>query len=182
MQLLIIIGVSALILFYFVGIYNNLVRTKTLVSEGWSGIDVQLKKRHDLIPNLLESVKGYMSYEQDTLQKVISARNAAVSAKGVMSQSQAENQLQSAIGGVFALAEQYPDLKASANFIQLQDALKDVENTIEQSRRYYNGAVRDFNRMIVVFPTNLIAQILGFKIEPFFEVAENEKKNVEIKF
>lgn len=178
MQLLIIIGVIALILFYLVGIYNKLVRTKTLVSEGWSGIDVQLKKRHDLIPNLLESVKGYMSYEQDTLQKVISARNAAVSAKGVMSQSQAENQLQSAIGGVFALAEQYPDLKASANFIQLQDALKDVENTIEQARRYYNGTVRELNTMVDSFPSNLVANQFQFSKADFFELENNSEREV----
>ncbi len=178
MQLIIIIGVIGLILFYLVGIYNRLVRTKTMVTEGWSGIDVQLKKRHDLIPNLLESVKGYMSYEQETLQKVIEARNSAISAKGVVSQSAAENQLQGAIGKIFALAEQYPDLKANQNFIQLQDTLKSVEDNIEQARRYYNGTVRELNTMVDSFPSNLVANQFQFSKAEFFELDNTSEREV----
>jgi LemA protein len=178
MQMLIFIGIVALVLFYLVGIYNRLVRTKTLVAEGWSGIDVQLKKRHDLILNLLEAVKGYMSYEQDTLQKVIEARNSAVNAKGVASQSAAENQLQGAMGKIFALAEQYPDLKANQNFIQLQDTLKDVEGNIEQARRYYNGTVRELNTMVDSFPSNLVANQFQFSKAEFFELDNTSEREV----
>ncbi len=176
--MLIFIGIVALVLFYLVGIYNRLVRTKTLVAEGWSGIDVQLKKRHDLILNLLEAVKGYMSYEQDTLQKVIEARNSAVNAKGVASQSAAENQLQGAMGKIFALAEQYPDLKANQNFIQLQDTLKDVEGNIEQARRYYNGTVRELNTMVDSFPSNLVANQFQFSKAEFFELDNTSEREV----
>lgn len=178
MQLLVILGVIMLVLLYLVNIYNRLVRTKTMVEEGWSGIDVQLKKRHDLIPNLLESVKGYKNFEQETLQKVIAARNAAISATDVASHSAAENQLQRAMGGFFALAEQYPDLKASANFIQLQDSLKEIETSIEQSRRYYNGTVRELNTMVDSFPSNLVAKQFQFEKAEFFELENISDREV----
>lgn len=178
MQLILIIGILVLILFYFVSIYNRLVKFRTMVSEGWSGIDVQLKKRHDLIPNLLEAVKGYMGYEQETLKQVIEARNTAVNAKGIADQSQAENQLQGALGKIFALAEQYPDLKASNNFIQLQDTLKEVEGNIEQSRRYYNGTVRELNTLVDSFPSNLVANQFQFAKAEFFELDDTTDREV----
>lgn len=178
MQLILIIGILVLILFYFVSIYNRLVKFRTMVSEGWSGIDVQLKKRHDLIPNLLEAVKGYMGYEQETLKQVIEARNTAVNAKGIADQSQAENQLQGALGKIFALAESYPDLKASNNFIQLQDTLKEVEGNIEQSRRYYNGTVRELNTLVDSFPSNLVANQFQFSKAEFFELEDTTDREV----
>ncbi|GAB1397798.1 MAG TPA: LemA family protein [Saprospiraceae bacterium] len=178
MQLIIILGALALLFFYLVSIYNRLVRLRTMVSEGWSGIDVQLKKRHDLIPNLLESVKGYKNFEQETLQKVIAARNAAMGAKDVASHAAAEGQLQRAMGGFFALAEQYPDLKASANFIQLQDSLKEIETSIEQSRRYYNGTVRELNTLVDSFPSNLVANQFQFQKATFFELENTSDRDV----
>lgn len=178
MQLIYILGIVATVLFYLVTLYNRLVRLKTMVGEGWSGIDVQLKKRHDLIPNLLESVKGYKDFEQETLQKVIAARNSAMIAKDVASQTAAENQLQRAMGGFFALAEQYPDLKASANFIQLQDSLKEIETSIEQARRYYNGTVRELNTMVDSFPSNLVAKQFQFEKAEFFELVNLSDREV----
>ncbi len=175
MTLIIIIAVAALILFYFVGVYNKLVRKRSMVEEGWSGIDVQLKKRYDLIPNLIETVKGYAKHEKETLEQVITARNKAVQAEGVQAKNQAEQQLNSALANVFALSEAYPDLKANTNFLQLQQELSGIEGDIEKARRYYNATVRENNIMVESFPSNIVANSFGFFISEFFEL-ENESE------
>ena len=175
MTLIIIIAVAALVLFYFVGVYNKLVRKRSMVEEGWSGIDVQLKKRYDLIPNLIETVKGYATHEKETLDQVITARNKAVQAEGVHAKNQAEQQLNSALANVFALSEAYPDLKANTNFLQLQQELSGIEGDIEKARRYYNATVRENNIMVESFPSNIVANSFGFYVSEFFEL-ENESE------
>jgi LemA protein len=175
MTLIIIIAVAALVLFYFVGVYNKLVRKRSMVEEGWSGIDVQLKKRYDLIPNLIETVKGYAKHEKETLDQVITARNKAVQAEGVQAKNQAEQQLSGALANVFALSEAYPDLKANTNFLQLQQELSGIEGDIEKARRYYNATVRENNIMVESFPSNIVANSFGFFISEFFEL-ENESE------
>lgn len=172
MRILLIVFVVLIIilLLYGVGIYNKLVRLRNLVQEGWSSIDVMLKKRHDLIPNLVETVKGYATHERETLEKVIAARTQAVSANGLQAKESAENMLTRAIGGLFAVAEQYPDLKANTNFLQLQSELSAIEGDIEKSRRYYNGTVRENNTAVESFPSNIVANMGGFLKSPFFEL------------
>jgi LemA protein len=179
---IIILIVIALVAFYAFGIYNKLVRTRSMAEEGWSGIDVQLKKRHSLIPNLVETVKGYAKHEQDTLQQVITARNSALNAHGVKEQTSAENKLNSALANVFALSESYPDLKANTNFLQLQSELANIEGDIEKARRYYNATVRENNIMVESFPSNLVANSFGFFNREYFEienVAERELPSVK---
>lgn len=181
----IIIGVIILFLLFLVSIYNALIRSKNRVDEAWSDIDVQLKRRHDLIPNLVETVKGYAAHEQNTFSRVIEARNSAVSAqasKDPKAVEQAENALSSTLKSIFALAESYPDLKANQNFLELQRDLTDTEDKIMASRRFYNTNVRDFNTKLQVVPTNIFAKQLGFKAYDFFEAAEEEKAKVEVKF
>jgi len=156
--LYIILGVVVLLLVGAITIYNRLVTNKNMVAEGWSGIDVQLKRRADLIPNLIESVKGYMGHERSVLEKVTELRNQSLTAQGVGDKAKVEGALGAALGNLFALAENYPDLKASANFIQLQQSLADIEDQIQLSRRYYNGAARNFNILIQSFPSNLVAR------------------------
>ncbi len=185
MTIWIILGVLALLLLILVAMYNGLIRAKNRVDEAWSDIDVQLKRRHDLIPNLVETVKGYASHEQATLEKVIAARNTAVNAQSSQDPAavlQAENALSSTLKSIFALAESYPDLKANQNFLELQRDLTDTEDKIMASRRFYNTNVRDFNTKLQVVPTNIFARQLGFKPYTFFEAAEAEKANVEVKF
>ncbi len=184
MGFLTIIAIVAFILiFYFVGIYNKFVRKRSMMEEGWSGIDVQLKKRYDLIPNLVETVKGYAKHEQETLNQVIEARNMALKAEGVKAQTQAENQLGSALANIFALSEAYPDLKANTNFIQLQEELASVEGDVEKARRYYNATVRENNIMVESFPSNLIANAAGFDLGEFFEIENiSERAAPKIKF
>ena len=150
--------------------YNRLVSLRETVRTGWSHIDVLLKRRHDLIPNLVETVKGYAAHESQTLEAVIAARNQAVSARGVESQGQAEGMLTQALGRLFALSEAYPDLKANTNFLQLQSELASTENSIAGQRQAYNGTVQAYNTQIQVFPTNLIAGPFGFTVAPFFEL------------
>ena len=171
---IIVIVVVVAIALYIMGIYNNLVRKRTMVEEGWSGIDVQLKKRHNLIPNLIETVKGYASHEKDTLQKVIEARNAAQSASGVAAQQSAETKLNGALANVFALSEAYPDLKANTNFLQLQNELSSIEKDIEKARRYYNGTVREKNILVESFPSNLIASMFNFYLSVRLLVLNSE--------
>jgi len=168
---------------WLIGVYNGLIKLKNRTDEAASDIDVQLKRRHDLIPNLIETVKGYAKHESATFQKVTEARNAALGAQTMAEKGQAENMLSGALKSLFAVAESYPELKASENFAKLQDELSDTENKIQASRRFYNGNVRDFNIKIQVFPSNLVAGMLGFKKYDFFEVAEAaERENVEVKF
>lgn len=172
MTLIIIIAVAALILFYFVGIYNRLVQKRSMVEEGWSGIDVQLKKRYNLIPNLVETVKGYATHEKETLEQVITARNRALQAEGVKAHNQAEQQLNQALANVFALSEAYPDLKANQSFLQLQQELSSIEGDIEKARRYYNATVRENNIMVESFPSNIVANSFGFFTSEFFEIED----------
>lgn len=179
----ILLGVILLTGFYFGGTYNRLVRARAMVEEAWSGIDVQLKKRYNVIPNLIETVKGYAAHEQDTLNKVISARNAAQGAQGVSNQQAAEQQLTSALSGFFAIAESYPDLKANTNFLQLQGELSKIENDIEKSRRYYNGTVREKNVLVESFPSNIVASMFKFYLSDFFELGNEEERAVpKVKF
>ena len=180
--LVIFLALAAII----VALYNGLIRLKNRVEEAWSDIDVQLKRRYDLIPNLINTVKGYATHEQETLQNVVEARNAAMTAQAgsdTKLQAGAENALSSTLKSIFALSENYPDLKANQNFLELQQELSDTENKIQAARRFYNGNVRDFNTKIEVFPTNMMASRLGFKRRDFFELEdEKQRENVEVKF
>lgn len=181
----IIFGAIVLIILFLVSIYNALIRSKNRVDEAWSDIDVQLKRRHDLIPNLVETVKGYATHEEGTFQKVVEARNSAVSAqasKDPQAMEAAENQLSSTLKSIFALAENYPDLKANQNFLELQRDLTDTEDKIMAARRFYNANVRDFNIKLQVFPTNIFAKQLGFAKYNFFAGLESDKEPVAVKF
>ena len=181
--LLIILAVIAAIIIWLVAVYNGLIKLKNRTDEAWSDIDVQLKRRYDLIPNLIETVKGYAKHEQGTLEKVIQARNQAMQAGGTAEKAKAENELSQTLKSIFALSESYPDLKANQNFAKLQDELSDTENKIQAARRFYNGNVRDFNIKIEVFPNNIIANSLKFTKKEFFEIEnKEERKNVEVKF
>jgi LemA protein len=153
-----------------VTIYNRLVTNKNLVAEGWSGIDVQLKRRNDLIPNLIETVKGYMGHERGVLDQVTELRTKSAAAQGVGEKARAEGALGAALGNLFAVAENYPDLKASQNFIELQKSLADIEDQIQLARRYYNGAARNFNILIQSFPSNLMASAFHFTTVEYFEI------------
>lgn len=179
----IVIIAATAIVFWFVGVYNGLIKLRNRADEAWSDIDVQLKRRYDLIPNLVETVKGYATHERELFEKVTQARTRAMEAKNPKEQGEAENMLSGTLKTLFAVAENYPDLKANQNFAKLQDELSDTENKIQASRRFYNGNVRDFNTKLQVFPTNLVAGMLGFKAREFFEIEEAaERKNVEVKF
>ncbi|MFO7807313.1 MAG: LemA family protein [Candidatus Moraniibacteriota bacterium] len=180
---LVILGaVLGLFLVWLIFIYNGLVRLKNRVEEAWSDIDVQLKRRYDLIPNLINTVKGYAKHERETLEKVTEMRAKAMSAKDTKEQAEAENALSETLKSLFAVSENYPDLKANQNFLELQRELSDTENKIQASRRFYNGNVRDFNTKIQTFPNNIVSGILGFKEREFFEAEGEEKENVEVKF
>lgn len=184
--LIIILVVLVVLIFMVIGMYNSLITMKNRVDEAWSDIDVQLKRRYDLIPNLIETVKGYASHESGTLEKVTAARTAAMSAQAsgdAKAQLEAENALSSTLKSIFALSENYPDLKANQNFLELQTELSDTENKIQASRRFYNGNVRDFNTKLQIFPTNIIGNMLGFKNREFFEISnEVERENVKVSF
>ena len=155
---------------------NSLIRSKNRTDEAWSDIDVQLKRRYDLIPNLIETVKGYMSHESEVFQKVTEARTKAISATGAESKAQAENMLSGALKTLFAVSENYPQLRASENFLKLQEELSDTENKIQAARRFYNNNVMDFNTRQEVFPSNLIALIFGFSKAEFFELKEESQR------
>ncbi|MGI6335402.1 MAG: LemA family protein [Minisyncoccales bacterium] len=180
--LMIIIGIVVVLLLYIILTYNGLVTLRNRVKEAWSDIDVQLKRRYDLIPNLVEVVKGYASHEKETLERVITARNVAMSANGAKEKGEAENVLSGALKNLFALSENYPDLKASTNFLELQRELTDTENKIQAARRFYNGNVKDFNTKIETFPANIIANMFNFKANDFFSIADEEKENPQVKF
>ncbi len=171
----IILGLVVVAAFYAISIYNGLVKNRQMVEEGWSGIDVQLKRRTDLIPNLMETVKGYMSHERETLEAVTNARAAATAASNGTPEQRAaaEGQLSSALGRLIATAEAYPDLKANTTFLEFQAALQTVEEEIQMARRYYNGAVRNLNVMVESVPSNFIAGPFGFQKAQYFEL-ENE--------
>ncbi|MFA6917980.1 MAG: LemA family protein [Candidatus Gracilibacteria bacterium] len=172
----------AVIAVLVVGLYNSVIRLKNKCEEGWADIDTQLKRRYDLIPNLVETVKGYAAHESGTLEKVVEARNMAMKAQTPQEKEQAENAISGALKTIFALAENYPDLKANQNFLDLQKTLKEVEDHLQLSRRYYNATVRDFNTKLEVFPNNLIAGIFKFVKRDFFQAEEGEKQNVKVSF
>ena len=183
MWMWILLLVVVVVVAWFIMTYNGLISLKNRTDESWSDIDVQLKRRYDLIPNLVSTVKGYASHESGTLEKVIQARNKAMKAKGAHDKAEAENMLSNTLKSIFALSEAYPDLKANVNFMKLQDELSDTENKIQASRRFYNGNVRDFNTKLQVFPTNMIGNALGFKKYEFFEIGnEAERATPEVKF
>jgi LemA protein len=178
----VIIGLIAVLFFWLVGVYNSLIRLRNRTDEAWSDIDVQLKRRYNLIPNLVETVKGYARHERELFEKVTKARTAAMGAQSVQEHGQAENMLAGALKSLFAVAENYPDLKANQNFLELQRELSDTENKIQAARRFYNGNVRDFNIKIEKFPNNLVANMLGFKKRDFFEVEEAAREPVKVEF
>jgi len=180
----IILGVVVVLGLFLWITYNGLVTLKIRVDEAWSDITVQLKRRLDLIPNLVNSVKGYAAHESGVFEKVTEARANTLNAKGVKETAAAENQFEDALKSLFAVAESYPDLKANQNFLQLQQELVDTEDKIQASRRFYNGGVRDLNTKIQVFPNNIFAGMLGFKQREFFEVEDmaSVENPVEVKF
>lgn len=189
----ILIGVVAVVLGYGVAIYNKFIKLTQRVKEAWADIDVQLKRRYDLIPNLIETVKGYAAHERETLESVTQARTTAtqthidtssITAEQMAAMSGAEAQLSGALGKLIAIAENYPDLKANSNFVELQRELSDTENKIQASRRFYNGNVRDLNISLQSFPSNMIGNMFKFKAEPFFELEENsvEREPVKVSF
>lgn len=183
LSIFLILGAVVLGLIGFViALYNGLVKLRVLVEEAWSGIDVQLKRRYDLIPNLVETVKGYAKHEKGTFEKIAELRTAAMKTDSVEERGKIENQLTSTLKTLFAVAENYPQLKADANFLDLQKTLQNIEEEIQGARRYYNGAVREFNLKLAVFPNNIIGKFLGFQNKEFFEADESEKANVKVDF
>ncbi len=179
-----IIIILAVIILLFVFVFNGLVRLRTRVEEAWSDIDVQLKRRYDLIPNLVEIVKGYATHEKTVLESVTQARNMASSATSPEAKDKAENALSGTLKSLFAVAESYPDLKANTNFLALQTELSDTENKIQAARRFYNSVVKDLNTKVDTFPTNMLAKIFGFSKKEFFGLDANpeEREVVKVKF
>ena len=172
-----------LLIVILIGMYNSLVRLKVTTDNAWADIDVQLKRRYDLIPNLVETVKGYAGHEKDTLEAVINARNRAMSASSPADKAQAENMLSGTLKSLFALSEAYPQLRAIESFTSLQNTLSQIEDTVQNARRYYNAVVRDLNTKIQQFPTNIFAGMLGFKPREFFEVtAPTEREAPKVSF
>ena len=185
MTLWIVLGIIALLVLWLVGMYNGFVKAKIKIDNSWSDISVFLKKRFDLIPNLVNTVKGYAAHESQTLEKVVQARNAAVAvpAGDVQAAAQANQNLSGALRGLLAISENYPDLKANQNFLELQSALQSIEGDLSNARRYYNATVRDYNTAIQQFPGVIMANMTGFKPREFFELEDKaEAKNVEVKF
>lgn len=181
---IIVLVVLALVALAVVAIYNGLVRLKVQADNAWSDIDVQLKRRTDLVPNVVETVKGYASHERQTLEAVVDARNRAVSAQGAgpAERGQAEGALTTALRGLFALAEAYPQLRATENFAQLQNTLGQIEDAVQNARRYYNAVVRDLNTKIQQFPSNLVAGAFGFNTREFFEIPDADREVPKVKF
>ena len=183
MLIWIIIAIIIVLAIAFVGMYNSFIKLKNSCEEAFSTMDVYMKKRFDLIPNLVETVKGYASHEKETLEKVMAARNGVQSAATVEEKMAQENVLTGTLKSLFAVAEAYPDLKANTNFLDLQDQLKSVEEDIANSRKFYNAVVKQFNTKCEMFPSNIIASMFHFERKPMFEVdSAEERKNVEVKF
>ncbi len=182
MVLIIIVAVVVLLLIFVISVYNNLVGLRNKVKDQWSQIDVLLKRRADLIPNLVETVKGYASHEKETLNAVIEARSKCVNATNPEAEMQANGELSQALGRLLALSEAYPDLKANENFKQLQSDLTDTEDKISHARQFYNDAVLIYKNKLEMFPSNLVASIFGFKPEAFFEATEAEKETPKVQF
>lgn len=187
---LVSIAILALLVFWAVGAYNRMIRLKNVIANAFGQIDVQLKRRYDLIPNLIETVKGYAAHERETLDAVTQARTTAtqthidagaVTAEQMAAMSGAEASLSGALGKLIAISENYPDLKANTNFAQLQSELADTENKIQAARRFYNGNVRDLNIALQAFPSNIVGNMFNFKAEPFFELPENSEEREVVK-
>lgn len=178
----IILGLLAVVIIWFIAVFNGIVTLRNRTQEAWSDIDVQLKRRHDLIPNLIETVKGYATHEKELFEKVTEARSQAMQAKGAAEAGKAENMLTDTLKSLFAVAENYPQLRATENFQKLQDELTDTENKVEAARRFYNGNVRDFNIKIQVFPNSMVAGMTGSKAFELFQMAEGEKETPQVKF
>lgn len=174
--LIIIFVIIAISLLIFIIIYNKLINSKALVDEAWSGIDVQLKRRHDLIPNLVETVKGYGVHEKSIFEQIAKMRAASIGATEIGEKIKAEGELTNALKTLFAVAENYPNLKASENFLALQKDLSSIENELQLARRYYNGSARNYNIVVQSFPSNLVATLANFKKVPYFEVTTSEEK------
>ncbi|MDP3957354.1 MAG: LemA family protein [bacterium] len=179
---LVILLVLGLFVVYVIVLFNSLVQFRNRVSEAWSDIDVQLKRRYDLIPNLINTVKGYAAHETGVFEKVTAARSAAMQAGTPAGKAEAENMLSGALKSLFAVSEAYPDLKANQNFLELQRELSDTENKIQAARRFYNGNVLELNNKIDMFPSNIIAGMFSFAKREFFEVADGEKEPVKVEF
>lgn len=181
--LIILIVIIVIVAFWIIGTYNRLIALRNRTKEAWSDIDVQLKRRYNLIPNLVETVKGYATHERELFENVTKARASAMQAQGIKEKGQAENALASTLKSLFAVAENYPDLKASTNFLELQRELRDTEDKIQASRRFYNTNVRDINTKIESFPANIIANLFAFEQMDFFEIEEEAaKESVKVKF
>ena len=181
--LIVIVAIIVLLILWFVSMYNGFVKANNNCEEAYSTMDVYMKKRYDLIPNLVETVKGYAKHEAETLQNVVAARNAAASAGSVGEKIEAENALSGTLRQLFAVAEAYPDLKANQNFLDLQEQLKSIEEDIANSRKYYNGVVRNFNDKVMMFPSSIVAGMFHFEKQPMFEVADAaERENVKVSF
>lgn len=181
-MLIVFLALLVLAVFWVVGVYNRLISLKAHADEGWSGIDVQLKRRYDLVPNLMETVKGYKIHEQNVLEEVTRMRNLVGGAQNQKDQLGAEQGLTAALKSLFAVVENYPDLKANQNFMDLQTKLAELESEIQLSRRYYNGTAREFNIATQTFPSNLIAKQFSFEKLPYFEADSDEKQNVRVQF
>jgi len=179
---IVILGIIVLALLFMWGMYNSLVTSRQRVKEAWSGIDVQLKRRASLIPNLVETVKGYAAHERQVFENVTKARSALVAATGPAQAAQAENALSGALKSLFAVAEAYPDLKANQNFLQLQGELSDTESKIAFARQFYNTNVRDYNTKISVFPAVMMARQFGFEASEYFEAEETAREDVRVSF
>lgn len=173
-----LIALVAFAVFWFIGAYNSFVRLKALLNEAWSGIDVQLKRRYDLIPNLVETVKGYQIHEKSTLENIAKYRSASMHATGIAEKAAAESGLTQTLKTLFAVAENYPELKANENFLRLQKQLSTLEDEIQLARRYYNGTVRNYNMKVQLFPARIVAAIAGFKEAPFFELSTQAEREV----
>ncbi|MCL5407507.1 MAG: LemA family protein [Patescibacteria group bacterium] len=176
------LGLLGVLIIWFIAVFNGIVTLRNRTKEAWSDIDVQLKRRHDLIPNLVETVKGYATHEKEVFEKVTEARSQAMQAKGAEEAGKAENALTDTLKSLFAVAENYPQLRATENFQKLQDELTDTENKIEAARRFYNGNVRDFNTKIQVFPNSMVAGMTGSKEFELFGMNEAEKETPQVKF
>jgi LemA protein len=174
----IFLGIIVLTIFYIITTYNSLVRLKQYIQNAWADIEVQLKRRYNLIPALIETIKSYKNYEQETLQKVIEARNSFANANSLKDKVEASNNLNRSLGGIFALAEAYPELKANKSFINLQNELSNTEDIISNARRYFNATVREYNTKVQSFPSNLVADKFGFKELPYFELEADERDEV----
>ena len=180
--IIIVVGVLLILVFYAIGVYNNLINARNKAKDQFSQIDVQLKRRSDMIPNLVETVKGYAKHEKETLEGVINARNKAVSAGSVDDKINADNEVTEAISRLFALTESYPELKANTNFLSLQEDLKNVENELAGARKYYNAAARDYNYAIAAIPDCIVAKLFKHRAMNMFSATEEQRKNVKVEF